>query len=93
MKKDIIIKIVFGLLLVFCIYLIVSGLLTKDESAPVENTDTNIYETDLILSENNISLYVGFRSGFGYFDLLGAACQQSHCRKQEKYTCLHITIP
>ena len=59
MKKDIIIKIVFGLLLVFCIYLIVSGLLTKDESAPVENTDTNIYETDLILSENNISLYVG----------------------------------
>ncbi len=63
MKKDLLIKIIFAILLLGSIYLIVSGLISKDE-VPINNTIDNnssneILEQDIELSTTTVNLEVG----------------------------------
>lgn len=53
MKKDLLIKIIFIVILIFSIYLIISGLLTQD------SINSDILEEDLQISEGNITIDVG----------------------------------
>ncbi len=53
MKKDIGIKVLFIVILLISIYMIISGLVSSDSKT------NEIYEKDIELSSNNISLYVG----------------------------------
>ena len=53
MKKDIGIKVLFIVILLISIYMIISGLVSSDSKT------NEIYEKDIELSSNNVSLYVG----------------------------------